>query len=121
MITDKRQFCRIPFVAGSSIAWQEKRQEAELVDVSLKGALLKLDEPLPYQRGDSCTVSIELAHSDITIVFDAEIAHLRGASVGVKLTTIDIDSMIHLRNLLELNTADPEQIRKELSFLHAEE
>ena len=36
------------------------------------------------------------------------------------LDTPEVQDILHLRNLLDLNTADPEQVRKELSFLHSE-
>lgn len=119
-MSDKRQFCRVPFTTGSRIETTGESLEAEVVDISLKGALLRLPACPSLQRGDHCSVSVALANSDVAISFEAEVAHLRENLVGVKLVKIDLDSMIHLRNLLDLNTANPEQVRKELSFLHGE-
>jgi len=120
-VTEQRHFQRVPFATGSTVQFRGERHEAEVVDVCLKGALLKLLEPPTCQRGDTCTVFITLASPDIAIQFEAEVAHLRDQFLGVKLLKIDIDSLIHLRNIVELNTADPEQVRKELSFLYSEE
>jgi hypothetical protein len=120
-VTEQRHFQRVPFATGSTIEFGEERHDAEVVDICLKGALLKLSGPAEYRRGDACTVSIVLDNSDIVVQFKAEVAHLRDQFLGVKLLKIDIDSMIHLRNIVELNTADPDQVRKELSFLYSED
>ena len=120
-VTEQRHFQRVPFATGSTIEFGGERLDAEVIDICLKGALLKLSGPLECRRGDTCTVSITLNSSDVTIRFEGEVAHLRDRFLGVKLLKIDIDSMIHLRNIVELNTADPDLVRKELSFLFSEE
>ena len=120
-VTEQRHFQRVPFATGSTIEFGGEQHEAEVVDICLKGALLKLSGPTSHQRGEPCAVSIALAGTDAAIQFEAEVAHLRDQFLGVKLLKIDIDSMIHLRNIVELNTADPDQVRKELSFLFNDE
>ncbi|QSV45886.1 PilZ domain-containing protein [Geobacter benzoatilyticus] len=120
-VTEQRHFQRVPFATGSTVEFRGERHDAEVVDISLKGALLRLTGLTSIQRGDVCAVSISLSNSDIVIQFEAEAAHLRDQLLGVKLLKIDIDSMIHLRNIVELNTANPDQVRKELSFLHCED
>ncbi len=119
-VTEQRHFQRVPFATKSTIEFGGGQHEAEVVDICLKGALLKLSCTPECRRGDACTVSIVLDNSDIVVQFEAEVAHLREQFLGVKLLKIDIDSMIHLRNIVELNTADPDQVRKELSFLYEE-
>jgi hypothetical protein len=49
--------------------------------------------------------------------FIAEVMHVRGDLVGVKFVETDLDTMIHLRNLMEARTMDPDQVRNELNFL----
>jgi len=120
-VTEQRHFQRVPFAIGATIEFGTERYGAEVVDICLKGALLRLPEPTPHQRGEACTVTIALAGTDAVIRFEAEVAHLRDRFLGVKLLKTDVDSMIHLRNIIQLNTADPDQVRKELAFLFSEE
>jgi hypothetical protein len=54
---------------------------------------------------------------DAPLHFSADLAHINNLRLGLKFTTTDIDSMIHLRSIVESNTADPEKISQELSFL----
>ncbi|AJE04009.1 PilZ domain-containing protein [Geobacter pickeringii] len=116
-IMEQRRFRRVSFVTESFIAAGNQRLKATLEDLSLRGALLTLAEEPPFAPGDSCSVSIALANSNIVLEFEAEVAHLRGMQVGVKIVRIDLDSMTHLRSIIEFNSAEPDEVRKELSFL----
>ena len=37
--------------------------------------------------------------------------------IGVEWSSIDIDSLEHLRRLIELNSGDPEEVRTEMTSL----
>lgn len=113
---DKRQFRRVSFGSASSVEYRGAQVRGEVIDISLKGALINLEEPLAAPEGEHCTVTVELGIPDTVITFEARIAHTRGNLVGLRLVRIDLDSMVHLRTLIELNTADPGQVLKELAF-----
>ncbi|WP_298270319.1 PilZ domain-containing protein [Geobacter sp.] len=116
-IREQRRFRRVSFVTESFIVKDDQQLKATLLDLSLKGALLNLDESSSLASGDPCSVSIALANSMVVLEFEAQVAHVRGTHVGVKIVRIDLDSMTHLRSILELNSAEPEGVRQELSFL----
>jgi hypothetical protein len=48
---------------------------------------------------------------------NTRVAHLENTHVGLRCESIDLDSMAHLRRLLELNSGDPELVERELSAL----
>jgi hypothetical protein len=48
------------------------------------------------------------------------VAHVEGPQAGLLCISIDIDSVTHLRRLLELNLGDPALLERELSALIAE-
>lgn len=47
-------------------------------------------------------------------------AHCNGEQAGLLCLTIDIDSVTHLRRLVELNLGDTDLLERELSHLIAE-
>jgi hypothetical protein len=51
---------------------------------------------------------------------EGSIAHLEGTQVGLRCDSIDIDSLTHLRRLVELNVGDEAILQRELSALTAE-
>ena len=55
--------------------------------------------------------------SEITLTFNAELVHNHQNKLGLKFWSTDINTMTHLRRLLELNVADYDAITHELSFL----
>ena len=48
---------------------------------------------------------------------DVEIAHRENDELGLNCKDIDVDSITHLRRLVELNLGDPELLERELSAL----
>lgn len=114
---EQRHFHRIKFDVKSKIEINGAVSETALVDISLKGALV--DRPLGFtpQLGDQCRVTIHLSNSDVIFSFNGVVVHVNDDQVGIKITLIDIDSMIHLRRLVTLNSENSEQVRSELHAL----
>ena len=56
---------------------------------------------------------------DTMINMEASIAHIEGRQVGLKRAHIDMDSISHLRRLVELNLGDSELLHRELEHLAA--
>jgi PilZ domain-containing protein len=120
-MTAQRQFQRIKFAVETDVDINGARHDATLVDISLRGALVAFQDELPLTEGLPCQLSVHLDQSSVVLFFAGEIVRSRANLAGIKFTTINIDSMIHLRRLLELNTADPDQVKSELkSFIGAD-
>ncbi len=113
---DKRYFSRINFTAKSQIEIDDKVYPGELLDLSLRGALLKFEEQIPAKMSDICTLTINLHSSDIRLIFDAELVHIDQKGLGFKFISEDVGTMTHLRNLLSLNVGDYDKITDELEF-----
>ncbi len=113
---EKRYFSRIKFKANSQIEFNDKDYEAELLDLSLRGALLNFKEQIPVKMNDCCTLIIYLHSSDIKLIFDAELVHIHENNLGFKFISEDVGTMTHLRNLVSLNVGDYDKITDELEF-----
>ncbi len=113
----KRNFSRINFAANAQIEFNSEIFESELLDIALKGALIRPKTQTPLERGNCCILRIFLHSSDITLTFNAELVHIQQNDLGFRFINIDIDTMTHLRRLLDLNIGDQDKITNELSFL----
>jgi len=116
-MTDQRKFSRVTFAADSFMRVSDSVLPAFLIDISLRGALLEIAGPKLPALGDSATLELHLTGSDVVISMSTEVAHLEGTRVGLRCASIDIDSISHLRRLLELNSGDPHLVERELSAL----
>lgn len=90
------------------------------MDISLRGALLGLKDQPPLQPGKLYRLEINLSSSDINLNFQVEMVHCTGNEYGFKFVEQDIETISHLRRLLELNIGDNAEIDREISFLTQE-
>lgn len=113
---NRRAFTRIFFDAETVINQGERSWPVELVDISLHGLLIKDPGDLKLLSGQALDVCIHLA-GELEIHMHVHISHQEGDRLGFVCDDIDIDSITHLRRLVELNTADEGLLERELSSL----
>ncbi len=103
---ERRQYSRVPFEADVTIIQDSHTFDAQLVDISLNGLLV--NTPASYQiRTDlPCTVKISLA-DEVEIQMLVTLVHSSSSCLGFHCTSIDMDSMVHLRRVMEFNIEDP--------------
>ncbi|MCX7179327.1 MAG: PilZ domain-containing protein [Proteobacteria bacterium] len=116
---DNRAFWRAPFHAVVQLTDATGNWEGELLDISLKGALLEMTSDWPGVLGAKCQVQLDLGEG-VSIVMRATVAHLEGTKMGVRCDNLELDSITHLRRLVELNAGDPSLLERELpALLHS--
>ena len=88
-----------------------------LLDISLKGMLVEPPENLDIDTGKPCALALFLGE-DTSIHARVRITHeMANGYWGLQWQHIDVDSLSHLRRLLELNSNDPELLNRELAEL----
>lgn len=117
--SDRRHFWRAHFHSPVQLTLRGQVEEADLFDISLKGALVKVAAGWPGRSGDHCQLRLKLG-SDATIGMSGTITHVAGRRVGLRCDSIDVDSVTHLRRLVELNAGDPGLLDREISALLSE-
>jgi hypothetical protein len=115
---ERRRFSRITFHRPAELDALGDRVTCELVDVSLKGALVEVPARFGGPRGSACVLTIRLDDAgDATVRMEGEIIHREGLALGLRCTGIDLDSIAHLRRIVELNLGDEDLLHRELSAL----
>lgn len=114
---EQRHFHRIKFDVKTEIEINGIISEISLVDISLKGALVGFPPGDTPDLGSPCRLIIHLNDPDVFLSFTGEIVHVNDGLAGIKITLIGIDSMIHLRRLVALNSENSEQVSSELRAL----
>ncbi|MBL3528222.1 MAG: PilZ domain-containing protein [gamma proteobacterium endosymbiont of Lamellibrachia anaximandri] len=114
---ERRRFRRVLFDAPMRISVGDKSYETTLVDLSLKGALAVCPADWSGQPDQSVELDIKLGDTETRIRMQASQAHIGDGTIGFLCNTIDMESITHLRRLVELNTGDAELLERELEAL----
>lgn len=114
-----RNFSRVPFSAEVELHLQERVIKVQLVDIALKGALVKTSAWHAWVPQEACRLVLPLADGGESIEMSGKVAHLEGEHVGIECLSIDVNSLTQLRRLIELNTGDAELADRELAHLFA--
>ncbi len=114
---ERRHFSRIPFDARTTLRRADGREwHGALLDISLNGALL--ERPQDWDDGPRADLVLEILLTETArICMEVAVAHVEAHYLGLRCTHIDLDSIAHLRRLVELNLGDPELLNRELSAL----
>lgn len=115
---DRRRFSRVHFNIPVEVTLDGKQWQPELVDISLKGLLVQGTLPKDWDSQQLLHVKIQLSNQafiDMTV----QLAHQETDRTGFTCVSIDMDSISHLRRLIELNLATPNAAERELAELIA--
>ena len=116
---ERRHFWRAAFHSPVRMTTHGAQSYAQLVDISLKGALLEVHPTFQATMGEQCQLRLDLAPGT-TISMWGTIVHIDGQQLGLRSDSIDLDSNTHLRRLVELNAGDPAMLEREISMLIAD-
>lgn len=115
-----RHFARVAFDAKATFTDNDSGQQwsTQVIDICLKGALLKQPALWEGACGDQLTLLVLLS-DDVSIRMEVIVAHVENDRIGFNCEHIDLDSITNLRRLIELNLADEKLLDRELHELIA--
>ncbi|MCS4250992.1 MULTISPECIES: PilZ domain-containing protein [unclassified Pseudomonas] len=114
--SDRRRFRRIAFDARTTIAQDSWNSPVQLVDLSLHGLLVERPDDWRGNGKRLFDVDIRLdpqAH----IKMQVKLAHDDHGQLGFVCKEIDLESISHLKRLVELNLGDEDELHRELGAL----
>jgi len=114
---ERRHFTRIPIDSPAALVCNEQQWETRLLDISLKGALLERPQDFSATAGDKCTLQMMLEPQDVVITMQGEVVHGEPSHLGFRCDYIDLESISHLKRLVELNLGDEAALERELTEL----
>jgi len=121
MTAERRQFSRIFFQTEGLLALPGSEHPVDVADLSLKGALIRPagGEPLPMGAQGVLKIRLGEPGEGVMIRMLVTLVHHEGSLYGVACREIDLDSITHLRRLVELNLGDESLLERELALLCA--
>ncbi|CAA0116018.1 Cyclic diguanosine monophosphate-binding protein [BD1-7 clade bacterium] len=116
--SNRRRYTRVDFDASVSIQQHETYYNAELVDVSLKGMLVRLPNA-DIKPNQLLNITLTLSEA-VSIHCQARWAHKKNDIAGLSIVKLDVDSMQHLCRLVQFNSGDQDLLDRDLQQLAEE-
>ena len=121
--TEQRKHIRVPFKTVAYL-WSLKQDAKEIRcdqtrDISLKGLYCYSD--IKFSTGTPCELELHLTStsSKLVLFFKGRVVRTDEKGMGIRFEEMDLDSFLLLKNILNYNTGDPEQIDRELTgYIH---
>jgi len=113
---ERRKFQRVPFHAEILMQSGNEEWTCNLLDISLNGMLVEPPRNIQINPDNPCAVALFL-NDDVIINARARIKHTSDDRWGLQFIKIDVDSLQHLRHLLEQNLNDTDLIDREFAQL----
>jgi len=117
MSDERRHFNRVVFNTTASFYADKRKVECQIIDLSIQGVLLKLLDKAEIEVGSAYQIDIPLGDRNEIISMELELMHQEGKTLGLMCTHIDLDSITHLRRLVELNLGDSEILERDFHRL----
>ncbi|KAF1025181.1 MAG: Cyclic diguanosine monophosphate-binding protein [Pseudomonas sp.] len=114
--SERRRFRRIAFDAKTTLTQNGQPWPVQLVDLSLKGLLVQRPKAWYGQRAEPFEVDVQL-DKDTHVKMQVRLTHDDHGQLGFVCEHIDLESISHLRRLVELNLGDPAELERELGAL----
>jgi hypothetical protein len=120
-MSERRRFSRVTFSGDCSlseeIAGEVEISKTELLDISLNGALVHRPDEWHDEPGALVNLNLTLSGSDIILEIHGIVCHQQDQLLGIKFLTLSLESVSHLKRLIQLNLADNKLMHREMSQL----
>lgn len=120
-MSERRRFSRVIFSGNCSLSEEVagKRETCKtiLIDISLNGALVHRPDNWHDEPGAMINLNLALSGSEIILEINGIVCHQAKGLLGIKFLTLSLESVSHLKRLIELNLGDEQLIHREMSQL----
>jgi len=117
MDNERRQYKRVSFDTTAKLSKGNQSFDCQIVDLSLHGVLLRPHGVLRASDDSNYELEIPLSDELSSIKMSLSLTHEHPENLGFVCKNIDLDSITHLRKVIELNSGDPSLLDRELEAL----
>jgi hypothetical protein len=109
-----RKFSRVHFNVGATIKVADRQFQGAVENLSMTGTFLVTNERLA--EGESVDIAIVLTGTlpEISVNFTGVVTRITEDGVGLTFEKMDLDSYMHLKNIIAYNIDDAEKVMEEI-------
>lgn len=114
---ERRRFSRIVYQNQAVLTQGSTKINALISDLSLHGLLVTSEQSALLDSDKQVDVDFSLSGSDVSIQLVGNIVGLNNNVIRICIDHIDIESIGHLKRLVELNVGDDELLHRDIEHL----
>ena len=109
-----RKFSRVPFNVGATVKIADRQFQGAVENLSMTGMFLVTNEQVT--EGESADITIVLTGTlpEIAVNFNGIVTRITEDGVGFTFEKTDLDSYMHLKNIIAYNIDDAEKVMEEI-------
>lgn len=110
---EKRGFTRVSFRTEATVEFKDQTIRGEVENLSLKGMFLKTPEKMKKNEEVSIKILLSGTSSELFINVKGVVVRSESNGAGFQFNGMDLDSFIHLKNVIAYNEGDEGKIMDE--------
>ncbi len=117
-MVEKRKFSRVDFRKEADVYVNGAKFQAEIENLSLKGAFLKMAHQLQIEDPLELIINLVADDNNFKIELKGKVVRLTHEGIGIVFERMDLDSFTHLRNIIAYNFGDDDAVMEEFYNYH---
>ncbi len=109
-----RKFSRVQFHVAATIRTEGRQFQGEVENLSMTGMMLVTKERLAEGERVEITIVLTGADPEISVSFGGSVTRICEDGVGLTFDKVDLDSYMHLKNIVSYNSDDAETVMEEI-------
>ncbi|MEI6206111.1 MAG: PilZ domain-containing protein [Desulfuromonadales bacterium] len=109
-----RKFSRVQFKVEATIKAGERQFRGGVENLSMTGMFLITDERLADDEAVDITIILTGTSPPISVNFNGRVSRVVTNGLGFVFEKIDLDSYMHLKNIVAYNIDDAEKVMEEI-------
>jgi hypothetical protein len=107
---EKRNTIRVPFHVRSVVKHGDSVIEGDVIDLSTGGMLFQTGGDIPVDEVVQVSLFLYGTSSNLSLNISGRVVRRSESGTAIKFTELDLDSFIHLRNIVSRNAFDEQKI-----------
>jgi hypothetical protein len=109
-----RKFSRVQFNVGATIKIADRQFQGAVENLSMTGMFLVTNEQLADGDAVGITMGLTGTLPEIAVNFNGIVTRITEDGVGFTFEKMDLDSYMHLKNIIAYNIDDAEKVMEEI-------
>lgn len=111
-----RKFSRVNFHVGATVRIAGRQFQGAVQNLSMTGMFLVTNEQLADGETAEITIVLTGTFPEISVNFNGVVTRIAEDGVGFTFEKMDLDSYMHLKNIIAYNIDDAEKVMEEIGL-----